>query len=126
MDRMPSNTPDAQERPISRRTAKKIFPYLWRRRWLILLTLGLTAAYSGLMGIRNLLPAVWTDGVLIPDALQADSILTRKLAPLLKRIEATDKLIDQIVYKLYGLTEDEIRIVEESISGKTSNTIKYN
>jgi len=40
-----------------------------------------------------------------------------KLAPLLKRIQATDGLIDQIVYKLYGLTEDEIKIVEESISG---------
>ena len=40
-----------------------------------------------------------------------------KLAPLLKRIEATDGLIDQIVYKLYGLTEDEIKIVEKSISG---------
>jgi hypothetical protein len=25
----------------------------------------------------------------------------------------TDKLIDQIVYKLYGLTEEEIRVVEE-------------
>jgi hypothetical protein len=35
-----------------------------------------------------------------------------KLAPLLKRIEATDILIDQIVYKLYGLTEEEIKIVE--------------
>jgi hypothetical protein len=35
----------------------------------------------------------------------------------LKRIEATDRLIDQIVYKLYGLTPDEIKIVEESISG---------
>jgi hypothetical protein len=41
-----------------------------------------------------------------------------KLAPLLKRIEATDKLIDQIVYKLYGLTKDEIKIVEGSISGE--------
>ncbi|GFO96781.1 hypothetical protein ig2599ANME_0971 [groundwater metagenome] len=49
-----------------------------------------------------------------------------KLAPLLKRIEATDELIDKIVYKLYGLTEEEIKIVEGSISGKTSNTIKYN
>ncbi|MDP2765961.1 MAG: hypothetical protein Q8O41_00690 [Candidatus Methanoperedens sp.] len=46
-----------------------------------------------------------------------------KLAPLLKRIEATDGLIDQIVYRLYGLTEDEIKIVEESISGnKDLNT----
>ena len=31
---------------------------------------------------------------------------------LVTRIEATDCLIDQIVYKLYGLTEDEIAIVE--------------
>jgi hypothetical protein len=31
---------------------------------------------------------------------------------LVARIEATDWLIDQIVYKLYGLTEGEIAIVE--------------
>ena len=35
-----------------------------------------------------------------------------KLRPLVERIELTDKLIDQIVYKLYGLTEDEIAVVE--------------
>jgi hypothetical protein len=34
------------------------------------------------------------------------------LTPLLARIQATDALIDQIVYKLYGLTKDEIAIVE--------------
>jgi hypothetical protein len=27
-------------------------------------------------------------------------------------LAATDKQIDQLVYELYGLTEDEIRIVE--------------
>ena len=31
---------------------------------------------------------------------------------LAARIQATDWLIDQIVYKLYGLTEEEIAIVE--------------
>jgi hypothetical protein len=31
---------------------------------------------------------------------------------LVTRIQATDHLIDQIVYKLYGLTEEEIAIVE--------------
>ncbi|MCZ7401341.1 MAG: hypothetical protein O8C61_03885 [Candidatus Methanoperedens sp.] len=41
-----------------------------------------------------------------------------KLAPLLKKIDSTDRLIDQIVYKLYGLTEEEIKIVEGSISGE--------
>ena len=48
-----------------------------------------------------------------------------KLAPLMVRIKATDRLIDQIVYRLYGLTGDEIKIVEEGISGyKTSEVSK--
>ncbi len=29
------------------------------------------------------------------------------------RIDATDRQIDQLVYELYGLTADEIKIVEE-------------
>ena len=44
-----------------------------------------------------------------------------KLKPLMGRIDAMDGLIDQIVYKLYGLTEDEIKIVEEGISGEKQN-----
>ena len=35
-----------------------------------------------------------------------------KLAPLRERIERTDELIDAIVYRLYGLTDGEIAIVE--------------
>lgn len=35
-----------------------------------------------------------------------------KLKPLMAKIDATDGLIDQIVYKLYGLTDDEIKVVE--------------
>jgi hypothetical protein len=35
-----------------------------------------------------------------------------KLKPLMERIAATDELIEQIVYKLYGLTEEEIGFVE--------------
>ena len=38
-----------------------------------------------------------------------------KLKPLMERIAATDGLIDQIVYKLYGLTEEEIGIVEGNV-----------
>lgn len=33
---------------------------------------------------------------------------------LQRQIAATDKKIDQLVYELYGLTDEEIRIVEES------------
>jgi len=29
-----------------------------------------------------------------------------------REIDATDKAIDKLVYELYGLTEDEIKIVE--------------
>ena len=35
-----------------------------------------------------------------------------KLRPLKERIRKTDELIDATVYRLYGLTEEEIRIVE--------------
>jgi len=33
---------------------------------------------------------------------------------LRRQIDATDRQIDQLVYELYGLTDDEIRIVEEA------------
>ena len=31
-----------------------------------------------------------------------------------RQIDVTDKQIDQLVYELYGLTDDEIRTVEEA------------
>jgi hypothetical protein len=34
---------------------------------------------------------------------------------LQREIEATDRQIDQLVYELYGLTEGEIKIVEEGM-----------
>jgi len=39
-----------------------------------------------------------------------------KLSPLLLRIGEVDRLIDRVVYRLYGLTEAEVAIVEESLS----------
>ena len=38
----------------------------------------------------------------------------KKLLPLRERIRRTDELIDAVVYKLYGLTEEEIVIVKGS------------
>ena len=35
-------------------------------------------------------------------------------ARLQRQIDATDRQIDQLVYDLYGLTAEEIRIVEEA------------
>jgi predicted DNA binding protein len=41
---------------------------------------------------------------------------TRKRAEELdKKIEQTDTLIYEIVYELYGLTDEEIKIVEEAV-----------
>ena len=34
-----------------------------------------------------------------------------------EKIEKTDALIDEIVYELYGLTDEEIEIVEEAVAG---------
>jgi transposase len=34
-----------------------------------------------------------------------------------RQIEATDRQIDKLVYELYGLTKDEIAIVESSVEG---------
>lgn len=38
------------------------------------------------------------------------------LEPLKARINATDELIDEIVYRLYGLTEEEIKVVKGEVS----------
>jgi hypothetical protein len=38
------------------------------------------------------------------------------LRPIKAQLALTDSLIDQIVYKLYGLTEDEIAVVEGNVT----------
>jgi len=40
--------------------------------------------------------------------------LAHKKSLIQRQIDATDKQIDQLVYELYGLTDKEIRIVEEA------------
>ena len=34
-----------------------------------------------------------------------------------RQIDATDRRIDQLVYELYGLTDEEIGIVEQATAG---------
>jgi len=43
-----------------------------------------------------------------------DSI--RIINPLLQQIKETDNEIDKRVYDLYGLTDEEIKIIEESLN----------
>jgi hypothetical protein len=40
---------------------------------------------------------------------------------LARRIEATDRQIDRLVYELYGLTEEEIRIVRKQLDREKAN-----
>lgn len=58
-----------------------------------------------------------------PDTRTAQEAIEReftasltKLTPLKAKIAATDRVIDLIVYRLYGLTEDEVALVEETTS----------
>ena len=44
----------------------------------------------------------------------AEAKTSHEKTAIQRQINATDKLIDQLVYELYGLTEEEIRIVEEA------------
>jgi len=48
----------------------------------------------------------------VPVDLAPLAVLEAELAEVRRKIRLTDDLIDQIVYKLYGLTEEEIAIVE--------------
>jgi hypothetical protein len=36
---------------------------------------------------------------------------------LMRQIDATDRLIDHLVYELYGLTKEEVEMVEEATKG---------
>ena len=42
---------------------------------------------------------------------------TRCKTTIQRQIDATDRRIDQLVYERYGLTDDEIRIVEDATRG---------
>ena len=57
-------------------------------------------------------------GVSLSDASLVDRIKKtyeeslQRILPLKERLARTDRLIDQVVYRLYGLTEEEIGVVE--------------
>jgi len=48
--------------------------------------------------------------------LEAFNTSLSRLKPLIAKIEETDLLIDQVVYKLYGLTDEEIKIIEDAVA----------
>ena len=42
-------------------------------------------------------------------------LLLAGVAPVLARIGATDALLDQVVYRLYGLSAEEVAVVEGTV-----------
>ncbi|WP_449289552.1 hypothetical protein [Natronorubrum sediminis] len=51
----------------------------------------------------------------VRDGLESYLETKERAEELEAKIEKTDELIDEIVYELYGLTEEEIEIVEEAV-----------
>ena len=49
------------------------------------------------------------------DGLKRYREARERAAELDEKIEQTDELIDEIVYELYGLTDEEIEIIEEAV-----------
>ncbi|NLV11315.1 N-6 DNA methylase [Halomicrobium mukohataei] len=51
----------------------------------------------------------------VREGLESYTETVERAAELEAKIEQTDELIDEIVYELYGLTDEEIEIVEEAV-----------
>jgi hypothetical protein len=62
---------------------------------------------------RNAIPS----GRILQDLKRETEEALGELQPLYERIQKTDELIEQIVYRLYGLTEEEISVIEASAKG---------
>lgn len=52
----------------------------------------------------------------VSDGLEGYTETKERAEELEEEIERTDDLIDEIVYELYGLTDEEVEIVEEAVS----------
>ncbi|EMA53191.1 Eco57I restriction-modification methylase domain-containing protein [Halococcus salifodinae] len=83
-------------------------------------------AADGFAGYRDnatatISPLDRLEGLTLPTLADVEGGIERymdareRAAELDEQIERTDELIDEIVYELYGLTDDEIEIVEEAV-----------
>ncbi|PSQ54646.1 restriction endonuclease [Halobacteriales archaeon SW_8_68_21] len=52
----------------------------------------------------------------VREGLESYTETMKRAEELEAKIESTDDLIDEIVYELYGLTDEEIKVVEETVS----------
>ena len=63
-----------------------------------------TARHARMVGL--------VEGMLALHKRQAEARLPQEKEMIQRQIQATDGQIDRLVYELYGLTEEEIKIVE--------------
>jgi hypothetical protein len=92
--------------------------------WWFVKRYGLLMEVGGFKVAKIPLPVGWLAGpdrlvALVQQMLDLHKQLSAAKTPhekaaLQRQIDATDRQIDQLVYELYGLTDDEIRIVEEA------------
>ena len=64
---------------------------------------------------------ILVDAMLSLNKRLAGEQLPRRREQIQREIDATDRQIDQLVYQLYGLTDDEIKIVEASTDSTSSS-----
>jgi len=64
------------------------------------------------MSLRNEHYTPLTDPALFDRLTKVGEESLERVLPLKERLERTDRLIDAVVYRLYGLTEEEIAVVE--------------
>jgi hypothetical protein len=56
-------------------------------------------------------PSLQVQGVAVEEYVASLAVLL----PFKARLAATDRLIDEVVYRLYGLTEEEIAVVKTGV-----------
>jgi hypothetical protein len=64
--------------------------------------------------VRDLLGARLSDPTVADPLRAAYRVSFAQVLPLKEQLAHTDRLIDQIVYRLYGLTADEVAVMEEA------------
>jgi hypothetical protein len=78
-------------------------------------TVGWEEFRRALEGTKRRITAINVDHAIVTIKHRYDASVANIL-PLLEQVSITDRLIDRIVYALYGLSEDEIALVEDRIA----------
>ena len=66
------------------KSLQKIFPYAWKRRWIFVLILVLNALLASSLQIRNFIPGIFLEGVLMPKISKGETFFSDKIIVFLK------------------------------------------